>query len=221
MTFATLGVFVLWLGWFGFNPGSTMSANPIDISRICITTNLAAGGGALAATITAWILLGKPDLSMILNGCLAGLVAITAPCAWVTPFAAIIIGAVGGFLVVVFVLAFDKWGIDDPVGATSVHLVNGVWGTLAVGLFAAPALAGGDGAPGIGLFYGGGVVPLANQLVGVVAVGVFTFAISWGVWIILKSTLGIRVERQEELRGLDISEHGMECYPDFESFTLK
>ncbi len=221
MTLATIGVFVLWLGWFGFNPGSTMAAIPQDIARICVTTNLAAAAGAVAATITAWIALGKPDLSMILNGSLAGLVAITAPCAFVGVGSSIIIGLIAGILVVVFVIGFDRWGIDDPVGATSVHLINGIWGTLAVGLFASAPYAGGNGQPPLGLFYGGGIGSFANQLVGVVAVGAFTFVISWVAWIIINAVMGIRVEREEELRGLDISEHGMEGYPDFESYTLK
>lgn len=218
---ATLGVFVLWFGWFGFNPGSTMAANASDIGRIAVTTNLAAAAGTLTATITSWLALEKPDLSMILNGALAGLVAITAPCAWVTPGASIIIGGIAGILVVVFVLAFDRWGIDDPVGALSVHLVNGVWGTLAVGLFAAAPYAGGSGQPPVGLFYGGGIGSFANQLVGVVAVGSFVFIVSWVVWVIINATMGIRVSRDEELIGLDISEHGIEGYPDFESYTLK
>jgi len=221
MTLATIGVFVLWLGWFGFNPGSTMAAIAEDIARICVTTNLAAAAGALAATITAWVVIGKPDLSMILNGSLAGLVAITAPCAYVEPGAAIIIGFIGGILVVVFVIAFDRWGIDDPVGATSVHLVNGIWGTLAVGLFAAAPYAGREGQPPIGLFYGGGISSFANQVVGVVTVGAFTFILSWVAWVIINAIMGIRVSREEELRGLDISEHGMEGYPDFESYMLK
>jgi Amt family ammonium transporter len=218
---ATLGVFVLWFGWFGFNPGSTMAANAADIGRIAVTTNLAAAAGTLTATITAWLALEKPDLSMILNGALAGLVAITAPCAWVTPGASIVIGGIAGILVVVFVLAFDRWGIDDPVGALSVHLVNGVWGTLAVGLFAAAPYAGGSGQPPLGLFYGGGISSFANQLVGVVAVGSFVFIVSWVIWVIINATMGIRVSREEELIGLDISEHGIEGYPDFESYTLK
>lgn len=218
---ATLGVFVLWFGWFGFNPGSTMAANAADIGRIAVTTNLAAAAGTLTATITAWLALEKPDLSMILNGALAGLVAITAPCAWVTPGASIIIGGIAGILVVVFVLAFDRWGIDDPVGALSVHLVNGVWGTLAVGLFATAPYAGGNGQPPLGLFYGGGLGSFANQLVGVVAVGSFVFVFSWVIWVIINATMGIRVSREDELIGLDISEHGIEGYPDFESYTLK
>lgn len=221
MTLATIGVFVLWLGWFGFNPGSTMAADPGLIAHICVTTNIAAAAGAIAATITAWFMIGKPDLSMILNGSLAGLVAITAPCAFVGIGSAIIIGAIGGLFVVIFVIGFDKWGIDDPVGATSVHLVNGIWGTLAVGLFASAPFAGGDGQPPLGLFYGGGFDSFANQIVGVVAVGAFTFIISWVAWVIINSTIGIRVSKEEELRGLDISEHGMEGYPDFESYTLK
>jgi Amt family ammonium transporter len=221
MTLATLGVFVLWFGWFGFNPGSTMAAIPEDIARIAVTTTLAAAAGAIAATITSWIAIGKPDLSMILNGSLAGLVAITAPCAYVSAGSSLIIGFIAGIIVVVFVIGFDRWGIDDPVGATSVHLVNGIWGTLSVGLFASPPFAGAEGQPPVGLFFGGGITSLANQLVGVVSVGAFTFFLSWIVWIIIKSTIGIRVSREEELRGLDISEHGMEGYPDFESFTLK
>jgi len=221
MTLATLGVFVLWFGWFGFNPGSTMAASANDIARIAVTTNLAAAAGAVAATLAAWLALGKPDLSMILNGSLAGLVAITAPCAFVTAGASVIIGFIGGLLVVVFVIAFDKWRIDDPVGAISVHLINGIWGTLAVGLFASAPFAGGEGQPLIGLFYGGGIESFADQIVGVVAVGAFTFLLSWVAWIIINAVLGIRVSRDEELRGLDISEHGMEAYPDFESYTLK
>lgn len=221
MTLATLGVFVLWFGWFGFNPGSTMAASANDIARIAVTTNLAAAAGAVAATLAAWLALGKPDLSMILNGSLAGLVAITAPCAFVTPGASVIIGFIGGLLVVVFVIAFDKWRIDDPVGAISVHLINGIWGTLAVGLFASAPFAGGEGQPLTGLFYGGGIESFADQIVGVVAVGAFTFVLSWIAWIIINAVLGIRVSRDEELRGLDISEHGMEAYPDFESYTLK
>ncbi len=218
---ATLGVFVLWFGWFGFNSGSTMAANASDIGRIAVTTNLAAAAGTLSATIVSWLALEKPDLSMILNGALAGLVAITAPCAWVTPGVSIIIGGIAGVLVVVFVRAFDRWGIDDPVGALSVHLVNGVWGTLAVGLFAAAPYAGKDGQPPLGLLYGGGIGSFANQLVGVVAVGSFVFVITWVIWVIINSTMGIRVSREEELIGLDIAEHGIEGYPDFESYTLK
>jgi Amt family ammonium transporter len=153
MTLATLGVFVLWFGWFGFNPCSTMAAVPEDIARIAVTTTLAAAAGAIAATITSWIAIGKPDLSMILNGSLAGLVAITAPCAYVSAASSLIIGFIAGIIVVVFVIGFDRWGIDDPVGATSVHLINGIWGTLSVAIFAAPPFAGADGQPPVGLFF--------------------------------------------------------------------
>ena len=136
LTVATIGCFVLWFGWFGFNPGSTMGADAAAIAEIAVTTNAAAAAATLSATTVAWIMLGKPDLGMTLNGCLAGLVAITAPCAFVSPRDALIIGAIAGALVVVGVLFFDRIRADDPVGATSVHLLNGVFGTLCVGLFA-------------------------------------------------------------------------------------
>jgi Amt family ammonium transporter len=163
---------------------------------------MAAAAGCLAATAVAWVVLGKPDLSMILNGTLAGLVAITAGCAFVTVPAAVTIGVIGGVLVVFSVLMFDKLKLDDPVGALSVHLVNGVWGTLAVGLFAT------DG----GLFYGGGAALLLTQLKGVLAVGAFTFVASAVVWYALKATIGIRVSPEEERDGLDVGEHGMQAY---------
>lgn len=144
------------------------------------------------------------------------MVVVTAACAWVTPGASLVIGGIGGVLVVLFVIFFDRWGIDDPVGALSVHLINGIWGTLAVGLFVAAPYAGGEGQPPLGLFYGGDIGSFANQLVGTVAVGAFVFIVSWVIWIIVIAIMGIRVTREEELRGLDISEHGMEGYPDFE-----
>lgn len=221
MAIATLGTLILWLGWFGFNPGSTMAAAPEDIARICLTTNFAAAAGTITAFFTAWMVLGKPDLSMILNGCLAGLVAITASCAWVGIGASIVIGGISGILVVFAVLFFDKVKIDDPVGATSVHLVNGVWGTLAVGLFASAPYAGGNAQPALGLFYGGGFAPVVTQLIGIAAVGVFTFAVSMVVWYAIKLFMGVRVSREEEIRGLDIGEHGMEAYADFQIFTAK
>jgi len=217
MGLAALGCLILWLGWFGFNPGSTMTAN-LAIGHIAVTTNTAAAFGAVAATITAWVLLGKPDLSMILNGCLAGLVAITAPCAVVTIGGAAIIGAVAGFLVVVSVLAWDKIRVDDPVGALSVHLVCGVFGTLCVGLFANEQVIKFTGSvckPG--LFYTGSFAQLGTQLLGAASVGVTVFAISLVVWAILKATAGIRVSPSEEFEGLDIGEHGMEAYPGFAS----
>jgi Amt family ammonium transporter len=192
-----------------------MGAVP-GIGYIAVTTNTAAAFGAVAATIAAWVVLGKPDLSMILNGCLAGLVAITAPCAVVSVAGAAIIGTIAGVLVVFSVLFWDKMKIDDPVGALSVHLVCGVWGTIAVGLFAAPsALELGLAAPKPGLFYGGGVGQLLTQLIGIGAVGLTVFAISLLIWTILKVTVGIRVSEAEEIEGLDIGEHGMEAYPGF------
>jgi len=220
MSIATLGTLILWLGWFGFNPGSTMAVGDGSlISHIAITTNTAGAFGGIAATITAWLYLGKPDLSMIINGILAGLVAVTAGCAFVTIPAAAVIGAVGGILVVFAVGFFDKIKIDDPVGATSVHLVCGVWGTLAVGLFAVgPSDVPGalyTAGPTAGLLLGGGIGQLWYQFVGVMTVGGFTVLISTIFWVILKATLGIRVSEEEEFIGLDIGEHGMEAYAGF------
>ncbi|MCL6434381.1 MAG: ammonium transporter [Leptolyngbyaceae cyanobacterium HOT.MB2.61] len=220
MSIATLGCLILWLGWFGFNPGSTMAVGDGSlIAHIAITTNTAAAFGGLAATITAWLVLGKPDLSMIINGILAGLVGITAPCAFVTVPASAIIGLIAGILVVFSVGFFDRIKIDDPVGAISVHLVCGVWGTLAVGLFAVgPSEAPGalyTAGPAAGLFAGGGINQLWIQFVGVVAVGAFTAILTSIFWVVLKAILGIRVSEEEELLGLDIGEHGMEAYAGF------
>lgn len=213
MTSATIGAIVLWLGWFGFNPGSTMAAAPVDISRIVVTTNTAAAAGLLAATATAWIVLGKPDLGMSVNGLLAGLVGITAPCAFVSVGSSFIIGAVAGVLVVFAVLAFDKIGVDDPVGALAVHLANGVWGTLAVGLFAQDEFI--PNTTGNGLLFGGGAKLLMSQIIGIVAVGAFTFILSYVIWLAIKATLGLRVSAEEEIEGLDVGEHGQSAYPDF------
>lgn len=204
MSLATLGCLILWIGWFGFNPGSTMEVTP-SIAHIALTTNIAAATGGIAATITAWLYLGKPDLSMIVNGILAGLVAVTAGCDGVTVFGAAIIGIIGGILVVFAVTFFDNIQIDDPVGAVSVHLVNGIWGTIAVGLFNVES----------GLFYGGGIGQLLVQLLGIAAVGGMTVLLTTVFWLALKATLGIRVTEEEELKGLDISEHGMEAYSGF------
>ncbi|MEK6679238.1 MAG: ammonium transporter [Nitrospirota bacterium] len=215
MGMATLGMFVLWFGWFGFNPGSTMAADPDAISRIAINTCIAGAVGGVAATFVAYMSLGKPDLSMALNGILAGLVAITASCNWVTPGASFIIGLVGGVLVVYAVLFFDKIKVDDPVGALSVHLVNGVWGTLCVGLFAA------DIGGVKGLFYGGGTAQLISQIIGIVSVGVFVVVVSLISWLVIKAIMGLRVEKDEERQGLDIGEHGMEAYPDFVGASSK
>lgn len=204
MSIATLGCLILWIGWFGFNPGSTMAADH-TIAHIALTTNIAAATGGIAATIVAWMYLGKPDLSMIINGILAGLVAITAGCDGVTVFGAAIIGAVGGILVVFAVTLFDSIQIDDPVGATSVHLVNGIWGTLAVGLFNVDS----------GLFYTGSLAQLGVQFLGVASIGGMTVLLTTIFWLLLKSFLGIRVTEDEELKGLDIAEHGMEAYSGF------
>ena len=194
MGFATLGCLILWIGWFGFNPGSELAATA-NVPYIAVTTNLSAAAGGTAATFTSWIKDGKPDLSMIINGILAGLVGITAGCADVSYLSAVIIGLIAGIIVVFSVAFFDSIKIDDPVGATSVHLVCGIWGTLAVGIF--------------------GTANIVTQLIGIIAVGAFTVIFSAIVWSILKFTIGIRVDEEEERRGLDISEHGMEAYSGF------
>jgi ammonium transporter, Amt family len=200
---ATLGGLVLWLGWFGFNPGSTMAADGLAIAHISVTTAMAAAAGIAAATAYAWVRLGKPDLSMIINGCLAGLVAITAPCDGVAVWASVVIGLVAGVLVVESVLTFDRIRVDDPVGALSVHLVNGIWGTLAVGLFNTE----------MGLLYTGSPTQLIVQVIGIVAVGAFTVIVSAAFWGLTKAVLGMRVSPDEEYIGLDKSEMGLEAYP--------
>jgi Amt family ammonium transporter len=217
LSLATVGTFVLWFGWFGFNPGSTMAADPVAIGHIAVTTNTAAAAAIMSATIMSWLLLGKPDLGMTLNGCLAGLVAITAPCAFVSVGASLLIGLIAGILVVLAVMMFDRLKLDDPVGALSVHLVNGVFGTICVGLFAQDKLTG--TATGNGLFYGGGFKLLGSQLAAVVSVGLFVFVISIIAWAVIKNVIGLRVSREEELRGLDIGEHGNEAYSGFQVFS--
>ena len=227
MPLATIGVFLLWLGWFGFNGGSELSAHAGNTSRVLVTTNIAAAAGVVGAMMASWSIQKKPDLSMALNGALAGLVGITAPCNVVTPLGATVIGLVAGILVVLAVIRFDKLRVDDPVGALSVHLVCGIWGTLSVGLFAAqgylvgPAVAAGEGITNTGLFYGGGGAQLFHQIIGVVAVGAFVFTASVLIFSVLKATMGLRVSEEEELRGLDISEHGMESYSGFQFFTTE
>jgi len=205
LALATLGTFILWFGWFGFNPGSTMSADFSLISKIATVTNISASASTLSALLTSWILMKKPDLTMILNGCLAGLVAITAPCAFVSPISAIIIGFIAGVIVVLSVLFFDRIKIDDPVGATSVHLVCGMLGTLAVGIFHEKD----------GLIFSGEINLLKVQLIGVITVGIFTFLFSLIIWLAIKLTFGLRVSPQEEIEGLDLGEHGQLCYPEF------
>jgi Amt family ammonium transporter len=210
---ASLGVFILWFGWFGFNPGSTLSVGDGNlIARVAINTNLAAAAGGIVAMATAWILTKKADLSMAMNGALAGLVAITAPCAFVEPWAAIVIGAVGGVVVVFGSELLDKMRIDDPVGAVPVHGFNGIWGTIAIGLFGKESL----GVPKAGLFYGGGLEQFGIQLLGVVTVAVFVFIGMGFIFKVIQATVGLRVSADEEYRGLDIGEHGLQSYAGFQ-----
>ncbi len=210
---AALGVFILWFGWFGFNPGSTLSVgNGNLIARVAINTNLAAAAGGLAAMMTIWIVSKKADLSMAMNGALAGLVAITAPCAFVDPVSSIIIGAVGGIIVVFGAFLLDKLKIDDPVGAVPVHGMNGIWGTLAVGLFGRESL----GLFSDGLFFGGGGRLLGVQALGTFSVAVFIFIAMGVVFKVIDATMGLRVSLEEEWRGLDIGEHGLESYAGFQ-----
>jgi Amt family ammonium transporter len=220
MSLVTLGGLVLWFGWFGFNPGSTMAVGDGSaIAHVAVTTNTAAAAAILSSTFMSWVIQKKPDLSMIINGALAGLVAITAPCAFVSVGSSAIIGLVAGVLVVLAVMMFDRLKIDDPVGALSVHLVNGIFGTLAVGLFAQDKITG--TATGSGLFFGGGLKLLASQAIGVVAVGAFTFVLALVVWYVIRLVMGMRVSREEEIAGLDLGEHGMKAYPDFQGFLTK
>jgi ammonium transporter, Amt family len=210
MGYVFLGGMILWLGWFGFNPGSTMSLDPTAITRIAVTTTLSSCASTLVATLYAWRRHGKPDFSLTVNGCLAGLVSITAPCAYVTPEAALIIGAIAGVTVTEAVRVFDRFRLDDPVGATSVHLVHGIFGTICVGLF---GVKGYSGLPADGLFRGGGFAQLGPQLLAVVTVGPFAFFSAVAVWLGLRKVMGIRVTAEHELSGLDVAEMGMEAYP--------
>ena len=217
LVLGTLGVLLLWIGWFGFNPGS-YTAGIGSIGRVAMTTNLAACAGTIAALVTAWIIMKKPDLTMALNGSLAGLVAITAPCDQVTCNAAIVIGLVAGVLVVLSVFAMDRIHIDDPVGAVSVHCVNGVWGTLAVGLFAAPEALG-YGNTMVGLFYGGGFKYLGVQALGAGATCVWAFGTGLAIFFALKKLGILRVSEKTELKGLDVTEHGQDAYASFQFFS--
>ncbi len=220
MSMVTLGGLVLWFGWFGFNPGSTMGVGDGSaIAHIAVTTNTAAAMAILSSTLVSWLIQKKPDLSMIINGALAGLVAVTAPCAFVSVGSSAVIGLIAGVLVVFAVLMFDKLKLDDPVGALSVHLVNGIFGTLAVGLFAQDKITG--TATGNGLFFGGGFKLVAAQAAGVVTVGIFTFVVAFAVWYVIKMVMGLRVSVEEEIAGLDLGEHGTKAYPDFQGFLTK
>ena len=200
MPLATFGAFMLWLGWFGFNGGSVLSADPAAVSLVLVTTCLAAAAGSIGAMFTSWKLLKNPDITMVLNGILAGLVGITAGADLMGPTSSIIIGFISGVLVVLSVIFFDKIKIDDPVGALSVHLVCGMFGTLAVGIWGSRA----------------GLDQLWAQFLGIISVGGFVVLFTGILWFILKKTMGIRVSEEEEIGGLDIGEHSMEAYPDFE-----
>jgi Amt family ammonium transporter len=213
-----LGVFILWFGWYGFNAGSTLGmGEPGTVARIAMTTTLAASAGSIAAMATAWVKYGKPDLTLALNGALAGLVGITAPCAVVTPGASIFIGMVAGVLVIYGIEWLNRAQVDDPVGAIAVHGLCGVWGTLAVGLFGLASL----GAPSDGLFYGGGFGQLGVQFLGIAACLAFTAAAMWIVFKAIDSVVGLRVSHETELRGLDLDEHGLESYSGFQIFLTE
>ena len=210
---ASLGVFILWFGWYGFNAGSTLSGTDLTMASIAVTTTLGAAAGAIASMTTSWIRFRKPDVSMSLNGALAGLVAITAPCAVVSPSDAFFIGLVAGVVVVLSVEFIDKvLHIDDPVGAISVHGICGVWGTLSVGLF-------GSSGDILGLFYGGGLRQLGVQAIGVLAVAIWVLLASLVLFRGIRKTIGLRVSMHEELSGLDLSEHSAESYSGFQIFT--
>src|ERR671933_335523 len=219
MPYAVLGTIILWFGWFGFNPGSTLGVVTGDrigyFGYVALTTNLAAAAGAVGGIASAWWILRKPDVSMMLNGVLAALVAVTAASGFVAPWAAVVIGLVSGLIAVAGVLFVERLGIDDPIGAVAVHGMSGVWGTLATGLFAVPALASNLATGSGGLVYTGSLRQLGVQALGLVAVGGFTFSASFGALWAMKKLWGIRVEPETETAGLDVSEHGMWGYPEF------
>ncbi len=218
MPLVGIGVFILWFGWYGFNAGSTLGfGDPQLVARVAFNTTLAPSTAAIAAMTTAWIWFGKPDLTIALNGALAGLVGITAPCAVVGPGGALVIGLVAGVLVVLGIDWLNRLRIDDPIGAVPVHALCGIWGTIAVGLFGQAAL----GAPSDGLFFGGGFGQLGIQCLGVVACLGFTGIAMWVVFKLIDLTIGLRVPHETELRGLDIDEHGMESYAGFQIFITE
>ena len=202
MPLAAIGVFLLWFGWYGFNGGSVLSADPGAVSLVVVTTSMAAAAGVLTAGLTSYIVQKQPDLSMALNGALAGLVGITAGADSVSVMSAVIIGAIAGVIVVLSVLTLDKLKLDDPVGAISVHLVCGIWGTLAVGIFGVDK-------------------SFSAQLIGTLAAGALAFPFAMITFMGIKATMGLRVSEKEELRGLDIEEHGMESYAGFQIFTMQ
>lgn len=202
MPLTAIGVFLLWFGWYGFNGGSVLSANPGTVSTVFVTTTLSAAGGIIGSMILSWYLSNKPDLSMILNGSLAGLVGITAGADVIDPAASILVGLISGLLVVSSVLYLDSRKIDDPVGAISVHLICGLWGTLAVGIFSTDH-------------------SISIQLLGMISYGVFCLASSMLIFYLIDKLLGLRVDEQEEIVGLDISEHEMEAYAGFQIFNVE
>ena len=202
ISLATIGTFLLWFGWYGFNGGSVLSADPGMVSLVFVTTSLGAAAGMMGAMLTTWTVHKHPDLSMVLNGTLAGLVGITAGADAVSPMSSVIIGGVAGVMVVFAVMLFDRLRLDDPVGATSVHLVCGVWGTLAVGIFSPD-------------------YSFMTQLIGVGAYGVTSFASAYVILMAIKAVMGLRISEEDERRGLDLSEHNMEGYPDFTVFTAR
>jgi Amt family ammonium transporter len=217
ITLAALGTFILWFGWFGFNPGSTFNAHHLRIAMIAVNTNLAAAAGGFTALISVFMKTRKWDVGMAFNGVLAGLVAITAPCAWVEAWAAVVIGLTAGILVVLGVFTLERFGVDDPVGAVSVHGINGIWGLISVGLFA-------DGTYGnysldppfaTGLFYGGGFGQIIAQVIGAGICAIWALVTGFILFKVLDAIMGIRVSPQEELKGLDVFEHGGTAYPDF------
>ena len=216
--YAVLGTIILWFGWFGFNPGSTLSVDFGGVgyfAYVAMTTNIAAASGALGGIITAWVVLKKPDISMMLNGVIAALVAITAASGYVAPWAAIVIGLVSGVIAVVGVIWVEGLGVDDPIGAVAVHGMSGIWGTLACGLFAVPLLAKNLATGTGGLVYTGSFHQLGVQALGIAVVGVWTFSASFAVLWTMKKLWGIRVHEEAETLGLDVSEHGMWGYPEF------
>jgi Amt family ammonium transporter len=216
MPLVGMGVFILWFGWFGFNAGSTLGFDEPDVvARVAINTTLAPSAGAITAMFTAWAWWGKPDLTISLNGALAGLVGITAPCAVVSPSASLFIGLLAGILVVFGIDWMNRIRVDDPVGAVPVHGLCGIWGTLAVGLFGQAAL----GSPADGLLYGGGIGQLGIQCLGVIACYAFAGIAMYVVFKFIDVTVGLRVSHETELRGLDLDEHGMESYAGFQIFT--
>jgi Amt family ammonium transporter len=219
MAFVTLGVLILWFGWFGFNPGSTLGVVTGEkvgyFAYVALTTNVAAAAGALGGVVTSWLVIRKPDLSMMLNGVVAALVAVTAASGFVAPWAALVIGLAAGAIAVLGVLLVERLRIDDPIGAVAVHGLAGVWGTLATGLFAVPALAENLATGAGGFVYTGSLHQLGVQALGLVAVGLFTFTASFGALWSMKRLWGIRVQPEVETSGLDVSEHGMWGYPEF------